>query len=224
MPASRPGSISSRCGYSATPAEGNTSDVIDALEWIARHHETYKIKVVNISLGHAVLESIFSDPLVQAVERLSRKGIAVVTAAGNQGSLTATGAPGYGGVGVPCNAPSAICVGSLDTQGTPDLSDDRVSDSSSRGPTRFDLLAKPDLIAPGVNIVSLAARGSHLFNAHPHLRVPGTNGRPEYFTLSGTSMASPVVAGAAALLLRENHALSVHALKISLQFTAGCCR
>lgn len=200
--------------------EGNTSDVIDALEWIARNHETYKIKVVNISLGHAVLESIFTDPLVQAVERLSRKGIAIVTAAGNRGSFTATGSPGYGGVGVPCNAPSAICVGSLDTQGTPDLSDDRVSASSSRGPTRFDLLAKPDLIAPGTNIVSLAARGSYLFNAYPHLRVPGTNGRAEYFALSGTSMASPVVAGAAALLLRENPALSVHALKISLQFTA----
>ena len=146
---------------------GNTSDVIDALEWIARNHDTYKIKVVNLSLGHAVLESIFTDPLVQAVERLSRKGIAVVTAAGNKGINPATGDPGYGGVGVPCNAPSAICVGSLDTQGTPDLADDRVSDSSSRGPTRFDLLAKPDLVAPGVNIVSLAARGSCLFNAYP---------------------------------------------------------
>ena len=199
---------------------GNTSDVIDALEWIARNYLTYKIKVVNISLGHAVLESIFTDPLVQAVERLSRKGIAVVTAAGNRGQYTATGDPGYGGVGVPCNAPSAICVGSLDTQGTPDLSDDRVPDSSSRGPTRFDLLVKPDLIAPGVNIVSLAARRSLLFDSYPHLRVAGANGRPHYFTLSGTSMASPAVAGAAALLLRENGALSVHALKISLQFTA----
>ena len=64
---------------------GNTSDVIDALEWIGRNHELYHIKVVNLSLGHAVLESIFTDPLVQAVERLSRKGIAVVTAAGNRG-------------------------------------------------------------------------------------------------------------------------------------------
>ena len=198
---------------------GNTSDVIDALEWIARNHETYRIKVVNISLGHAVFESIFTDPLVQAVERLSRKGIAIVTAAGNKGEHP-NGDPGYGGVGVPCNAPSAICVGSLDTQGTPDLSDDRVPNSSSRGPTRFDLLAKPDLVAPGINIVSLAARGSYLFNTYENLRVPGANGRPEYFTLSGTSMASPVVAGAAALLLRDNHALSVHALKISLQFTA----
>jgi serine protease AprX len=199
--------------------QGNTSDVIDALEWIARNHEIYKIKVVNISLGHAVLESIFTDPFVQAVERLSRKGIAIVTAAGNVGEDAGKNVR-YGGVGVPCNAPSAICVGSLDTLGTPDLSDDRVADSSSRGPTRFDLLAKPDLIAPGVNIVSLAAAGSALFNDNEQLRVPGASGKPEYFTLSGTSMASPVVAGAAALLLRDNHALSVHALKISLQFTA----
>jgi serine protease AprX len=203
---------------------GNTSDVIDALEWIGRHHDTYQIKVVNLSLGHAVFESIFTDPLVQAVERLSRKGIAVITAAGNKGKHPLTGNPGYGGVGVPCNAPSSICVGSLDTQGSSALSDDRVADSSSRGPTRFDLLAKPDLVAAGVNIVSLAARDSRLFNQFPELRVAGATGRPDYFTLSGTSMASPAVAGAAALLLSENRQLSVHALKIALQFTARLVR
>ena len=199
---------------------GNTSDVIDALEWIARNHATYNIKVVNLSLGHPVFESIFTDPLVQAVERLSRKGIAVVTAAGNNGINPATGDPGYGGVGVPCNAPSAICVGSLDTKGTPDHADDAVAGSSSRGPTRFDLLAKPDLVAPGINIVSLAARGSRLFNEFEELRVPGSSGRPEYFQLSGTSMASPAVAGAAALLLQQNRQLSANAIKVSLQFTA----
>jgi serine protease AprX len=199
---------------------GNTSDVIDALEWVARNHDLYKIKVVNLSLGHSVLESVFTDPMVQAVERLSRKGVAVVTAAGNKGINPATGDPGYGGVGVPCNAPSAICVGSLDTKATPNLADDRVADSSSRGPTRFDLLAKPDLVAPGVNIVSLAAQGSMLFEKYPNLRVTGSTGKQEYFTLSGTSMASPAVAGAAALLLRENQALSVNTVKIALQFTA----
>ncbi len=64
---------------------GNTSDVIDALEWVGRNHDTYRIKVVNLSLGHAVLESIFTDPLVQAVERLSRKGVARGHRRGKQG-------------------------------------------------------------------------------------------------------------------------------------------
>lgn len=199
---------------------GNTSDVIDALEWIGRNHETYRIKVVNLSLGHAVLESIFTDPLVQAVERLSRKGVVVVTASGNKGLNAATDLPGYGGAGVPCNAPSSICVGSLDTLGSPEFGDDRVSDSSSRGPTRFDLLAKPDLVAPGVNIVSLAAPGSRLFNELPHLRVPDAAGSPRYFMMSGSSMAAPAVAAAAAWLLRENSELSVNTLKLALQFTA----
>ena len=199
---------------------GNTSDVIDALEWIGRNHETYRIRVVNVSLGHAVLESIFTDPLVQAVERLSRKGVVVVTAAGNKGINPATNLPGHGGVGVPCNAPSSICVGALDTAGSPEFDDDRVSDSSSRGPTRFDLLAKPDLVAPGVNLVSLAAPGSRLFTELEHLRVPDANGLPQYFMLSGTSMAAPAVTAAAALLLRENHGLSANALKLALQFTA----
>ncbi len=203
---------------------GRTSDVIDALEWVAENHARYKIKVVNLSLGHAVLESIFTDPLVQAVERISRKGVAVVTAAGNKGINPLTGEPGYGGVGVPCNAPSAICVGSLDTQVTPQFSDDRVANSSSRGPTRFDLLAKPDLVAPGVNIVSLAAPGSRLFTELRGLRVKGATGAPDYFTLSGTSMASPAVAGAAALMLAQNPRLSANTLKIALQFTARLVR
>ena len=199
---------------------GNTSDVIDALEWIGRNHDFYRIKIVNLSLGHAVLESIFTDPLVQAVERLSRKGVAVVTAAGNRGLNPATNRPGYGGVGVPCNAPSSICVGALDTLASPQFDDDRVFESSARGPTRFDLLAKPDLVAPGVNIVSLAAPDSRLFNDYPESRVPGASGEPRYFMLSGTSMAAPSVAAAAALLLQENHALSVNTLKMALQFTA----
>ena len=199
---------------------GNTSDVIDALEWIGHNHELYRIKVVNLSLGHAVLESIHTDPLVQAVERLSRKGIAVVTAAGNRGINAATNRAGYGGVGVPCNAPSSICVGSLDTFASPQLDDDRVSESSSRGPTRFDLLAKPDLVAPGVDIVSLASPGSRLFAEFPDLHVAGSTGAPQYFILSGSSMAAPAVAAAAALLLQANQGLAVNTLKLALQFTA----
>ena len=212
---------------------GNTSDVIDALEWVARNHRAHNIKVVNLSLGHDVHESIFTDPLVQAVERLARKGIAVVTAAGNKGyQADASGNPVlgadgnpirvYGGVGVPCNAPSSICVGSLNTI-SGDSNFNRVAFSSSSGPTKYDLLAKPDLVAPGVRIVSLAAPGSMLYEQYAY-EADGITPRllvgDSYFTLSGTSMASPAVAAAAALILEANKSLSANALKMSLQFTA----
>ncbi len=200
---------------------GNTSDVIDALEWVAANHLTYKIRVVNLSLGHPVFESAVTDPLVQAVERLSRKGIVVVTAASNMGINPLTSQPGFGGVGVPCNAPSAVCVGALDTKGTVEFADDRVADFSSRAPTRFDLLAKPELVAEGVNVVSLSAKGSKLAGNVNRL-VKGRHDRraSSYLVLSGTSMASPRVAGAAALMLTANPKMSANTVKMALQFTA----
>ena len=202
---------------------GRTSDVLDALEWVARNHSLYRIKVVNLSIGHPVFESAATDPMVQAVERLSRKGIVVVTAAGNMGINPMTHLPGYGGVSVPCNAPSSLCVGALDTKGTQEFGDDSVAGFSARGPSRFDLLAKPDMVADGVRVISLSAPGSKLYNAFPGRRVRGTKDLGDidsYLSLTGTSMASPRVAGAAALVLTANRDLSANMVKMVLQYTA----
>ena len=111
--------------------------------------------------------------------------------------------------------PSAITVGAANTKGSLPRSDDEVADYSSRGPTRFELHAKPDIVAPGHAIVSLAVAGSSLQAAYPHLEVASG-----YFRLNGTSMAAPVVAGAAALMLDGNPGLSAHTVKAVLQFTA----
>ena len=101
-------------------------------------------------------------------------------------------------------------------------SDDIVASFSSRGPSAIDFQAKPDLVAPGVGIESLAEAGSTLYNAKPLMRLWGTvpTATEPYFSLSGTSMASPVVSGTIALMLQANPALRPNDVKAILQFTA----
>jgi len=145
----------------------------------------------------------------------------VVASAGNQGIDPKTGAVGYGGITSPANGPSIIAVGAVDDKGTETRSDDTVTDYSGRGPTRFDLAAKPDVVASGHKVVSLSAPGSTLFTNYPQLQVyGGTEAEPAYFRLSGTSMAAPVVAGAAALVLEANPRLSASTVKMLIEFTA----
>jgi hypothetical protein len=129
--------------------------------------------------------------------------------------------------GVPCNAPSAICVGSLDTRGTSDLSDDRVSDSSSRGPTRFDLLAKPDLIrARRQHRVAGGARKLPV----QRLSVPSASAGSDrqarlLHALGHEHGVTRGWAGAAALLLRENHGAIGSCLEDPrCSSPRGCCR
>jgi serine protease AprX len=193
---------------------GKTSDVMAALEWVLANHVQYGIRVVNLSLGHPIYEAAATDPLVQLVDQLSQRGIVVVVSAGNMGR-NSLGQTVYGTITSPANAQGAITVGAADTANTLLRSDDRIASFSSRGPTRYDYYVKPDVVAPGYQIASLVAPGSTLATKYPNYQIGSS-----YFRLNGTSQAAPVVAGAAALAVQANPALTAHTVKGILQFTS----
>ena len=151
---------------------GQTSDVVEAIDWTIENKARYNIRVLNVSLGHPAVEGAADDPLVQAVERAVRAGIVVVCSAGNLGKHPVTGQPIIGAISSPGNSPSVITVGALNTKGTPQRSDDAVASYSSRGPTYGDGFVKPDLVAPGNKIVSLEA--STGFHCEIHASMTGT--------------------------------------------------
>ena len=194
---------------------GRTSDVIEAIDWAIENRQRFAIRVINLSLGHPVYESFRDDPLCQAVERAVGAGIVVVAAAGNLGK-TADGTPVVGGIESPGNSPYAITVGALNTRGTAARSDDVMATYSSRGPALIDWTLKPDVAAPGNKIVSLMAPGSALARDYPELHVAADAGG-DYLQLSGTSMATAVVSGAAALILEANPSLDPLHVKVALQ-------
>ena len=200
---------------------GYTSDVIAGIDWVVNNRANYGshgIQAINLSLGHAVTEPSAVDPLCQAVARAVNAGIVVVASAGNYG-VTSTGAPVLGGISSPGNSPFAITVGAIDTKGTVDRSDDEVAPYSSRGPTRYDLAVKPDVVAPGTKIVSLEAQNSYLATHYPQWHIAGS-GKNAYFRLTGTSMSTPVVTGGVALLLDSDPTLSPSQVKVALQMGA----
>src|SRR5262249_44878448 len=147
------------------------------------------IDIINLSLGHQILESAKTDPLVQAVEKAVSSGIVVVASAGNNGK-NKQGGIGYGGITSPGNAPSAISVGAYKTNHTGNKSDASIASYSSRGPSWYDGFAKPDIVAPGDKLVSLAATGSMLNSLLSQDQVKGSGG--PFLRLSGTSMAAAV--------------------------------
>jgi subtilisin family serine protease len=115
-----------------------------------------------------------------------------------------------------------LTVGATNHQRTVSRADDAIAAFSSRGPTNIDRALKPDIVAPGVGIESLAAPGSTIFNANPGARLSGTvdTAAPPYLSMTGTSMAAPVVAGTIALMLEANPNLTPNLVKAILQYTA----
>jgi serine protease AprX len=186
---------------------GRLSTVIRGVEWCVEHKEELGIRILSLSLGAPAYESYRDDPLCQAVERAWHSGLVVCAAAGNEGPEPLT-------ISTPGIDPVILTVGAADDRNTPDRSDDEKAPFSSRGPT-IDQLVKPDVYAPGADIVSLSAPGSTLEELLPENRVG-----EHYIHLSGTSMATPICAGVVALMLEANPYLSPNDVKSILMSTA----
>ncbi|MEO8078168.1 MAG: S8 family peptidase [Acidobacteriota bacterium] len=198
---------------------GVISDVIAALDYAVANRVAYNIRVINLSVGAAVTESYATDPLTLAAKRATDAGIVVVAAAGNLGT-NHLGQTQYGGITAPGNAPWVLTVGASSHMGTVTRVDDTMAGFSSRGPTAIDFQAKPDVVAPGVGIVSLSDPSSLMYLTKPTFLLKGLRGTKPYLSLSGTSMAAPVVAGTVALMLQANPALTPNLVKAVLQYTA----
>src|SRR5207245_7284849 len=115
--------------HAATGVEGVRS-VSAALDWAPANHAAYNIRVVNLSVGAAVHESYWTDPLTLAAKRVVDAGVVVVSAAGNFGK-NAAGLPQYGGISAPSNAPWVLTVGASSTNGTVPRGDDTMASFSS---------------------------------------------------------------------------------------------
>jgi serine protease AprX len=207
-----------------TDGSGSTSDVLLAIDWVLKHRRAYDIRVLNLSLGHPVYESYETDPLCRAARAAVTAGIVVVVSAGNDGRVGS----GFGTIDSPGNEPSVITVGAMDDSRTAAREDDVLAPYSAKGPTLIDFIAKPDIVAPGSFLVSLRAQGSWIDTAHHELvlrvgdyRSAADRDRDgDYLVLSGTSLAAPMVAGAAALMIEKEPGLRPSDVKARLMATA----
>ncbi|MFP5326109.1 MAG: S8 family serine peptidase [Acidimicrobiia bacterium] len=184
-------------------ADGSTtlSKIIAGIGWVVANADQHAVRVLNLSVAVPTLSaSYLADPLSGAVEAAWASGITVVAAAGNDGD---------NGVASPGRDPWIITVGALDTNGTLTHADDTVPSWSSRGADRWS--TKPELLAPGVSVISTLAPGSTVAREHPQSIVEDT-----YFLGSGSSMATALTAGAAAVLTEHHAAATPDDIKAAL--------
>jgi serine protease AprX len=191
-------------------ADGSTdvSVVIAGLQWIVANRSQFNIKILNLSFGTDSNQAYAIDPLDYAVEQVWFSGIFVVVAAGNGGPSAAT-------INKPADDPFVVSVGAADVKGSTDRSDDVVAPFSSLGPTQ-DAVSKPDVAAPGISIVSNRIVGSTVDLNHPLAAVD-----QNYMKGTGTSQATAVVSGVAALMYQARPSMTPNVAKATLMGSAG---
>ncbi|MCF6410807.1 S8 family peptidase [Pseudalkalibacillus salsuginis] len=184
---------------------GTLESIMSGIDWCLQYNMNNpdkKIDVISMSLGATAqkYEQEDKDPMVQSVEKAWENGLVVCVAAGNSGPDAQT-------IASPGVSDRVITVGAYEDNDTVDNSDDDVASFSSRGPTVYGV-QKPDILAPGVNIVSLRSPNSYIDKLQKSSRVDG-----DYFVMSGTSMATPICAGVVALMLQHNPAAEPDKIK-----------
>lgn len=182
---------------------GNSQAMLEGIDWIIELKQKIPIHILNISVGvksdyHTKNEQM----MINAVEKAWDAGLVVVCASGNNGPAPMSLSP---------MAMSRIVI----TVGCHDLgyrakNGYRCEDCSGRGPSRYDI-KKPDIVAPGTDIMSCNFR---FVRYHK-------NGRNAYITKSGTSMSTPMVSGAAALLLSSGQKLDSEQIKRKIMYSAS---
>jgi serine protease AprX len=179
-------------------------DLLLGLQWVYDYKDEYNIKVVNLSVASMIEQSYLDSPISAAAEQLWLNGVTVVAAAGNDKNNP--GDINY----APANDPFIITVGAIDGSKQDSAEKTTLAAWSKRGTTP-EGVQKPEVNAPGVNIVSYIPINAELTLHHPD-SVINTN----YIQMSGTSMAAPMVSGAVALLLEAKPDLTPNQIKYVL--------
>ncbi len=194
--------------------DGNISDVLAGLQWVIDNRKKYNIRIVNISVGTSSKDSLDENSLlVQGVNAVWDNGIVVVVAAGNNG-------PGPMSISTPGISRKVITVGSSDDNIAAEVyGSGRAKDYSGRGPTPF-CIKKPDIVAPGSNIISCNISRITSRAKNGDVRLTASDSPMMYTIKSGTSMATPVVSGAIALLLSVHPELTNREVKLKLRSSA----
>ena len=195
--------------------QGSYETVIKGIQFVVKQQARYDVRVMNLSISALPSVPYFVDPLNRAVEKAWLKGITVVVAAGNDG-------PTPGSVTVPGNDPYVLTVGALDEKRTPGYwADDELPTWSAAGPTG-DGFVKPDLVAPGVNIISFMykdptdmTKSQRIVQVHPD-----NAATTSLFRMNGTSMSAAVASGVVALVIQANPKLKPDQIKYRMMAAA----